>query len=214
MNRPNNLLNCHDNSYLFLIAQIQVVDQNNCRVVIFDLKTEEYKSEFNLFEEDLNHLTKPEKNTFQMDLTAKLKGDDHIQNKHVRAKLDFKPFAIYSKNERIYITDWNRGYLYVYKNNRDNVYRLERKIESSFTRPRDILLDSLDSMLIVDLDRDIFYFLDNKGTYLFQTKIPKAINAGSHFEERGAFGLVKLENKLIFASNSSIYVCKLNAIID
>lgn len=199
------------NSYL---EQIAIVDQNNCRVVIFDMKTNEYLSEFKLFEEDLAQVTRPSLNSFRMDLTNKLKGDDHIEDPVGRAMLDFKPFGIYTKLERIYVTDWNRGSLYMYKNSRDNVYKLERKIKGDFTRPRDVLLDTLDSMLIVDMDEDIFYFHDNKGTYLFETPVPKHTSNDSHFKEKGVFGLAKLADRFIFASNSTIYICKLSALIE
>lgn len=204
---------CQINVNEFL-GQIHVVDQNNFRVVVFDLKTGEYHSEFKLFEEDVVNLTKPAKNSYRMDLTAKLKGYDHVEDKEVRAKIDFKPFGIYSKLERIYITDWNRGLLYMYKSGQNDIYKLERKIQSLFTRPRDVMLDSLDSMLVVDMDKDIFVFLDNKGSYLFETPVPKKSKVGGFLEEKGVFGLVKLENKLIFTSNSTIYICQLSAIIE
>ena len=88
------------------------------------------------------------------------------------------------------MTDWNRAVLFIYKNGQDNEWRLERRVESQFSRPRDVLLDSLDSMLVVDMDRDVFCFLDNKGGYLFETNVPKKSTAGSYYEESGVFGLV------------------------
>jgi hypothetical protein len=203
------------NQYLCeILEQIHIIDQNNCRVVIFDLKTNEFISEFNLFEEDLNVLTKPEERNPRMDLTAKLKGHDHVENKVVRAKIEFKAFGIYTKNERLYVTDWNRGLLFIYKNGRDEVWRLERKVVGEFSRPRDILLDNLDSMLVADLDNDHIYCLDNKGTFLFKTAVPRKSTPGSFLEEKGVFGLAKLDNKIVFASNSTIYICELNQIIE
>ena len=195
------------------LEQIYVIDQNNCRIVVFDLKTEEFLSAISLFEEELSSATKSSKR-FRMDLTVRSNSSEYVKQLTERTKLEFKPFAICTKNERIYITDWNRGLLYIYKNNKENVFKLERRFGESagFTRPRDILLDSLDSILVADLDKDTFYVLDNKGVYLFETKVPKSSKPGSYFEEKGVYGLLKAENKIIFASNSSIYICNLNAI--
>ncbi len=189
------------------LEQIQLIDQNTCRLVVFDLKSEEFLQELKLFEEDLLKTAKYFQE-FKMDLTAKpTTSVDPVELVKERTKLEFKPFGIYSKNERVYITDWNRGFLYIYKNN-----KLERKIGGGrkfFTRPRDILLDSLDSILVTDLDNDSFFFLDNKGFMLFETKLPKdANNMIRH--EKGAYGVVQIENKIIFARNSFIVVCNLN----
>ena len=107
---------------------------------------------------------------------------------------------------RIYVTDWARGFLYVYKNN-----VIEKKIggRKMFSRPRDILLDSLDSILVSDIDKNTFYFLDNKGTYLFETKMPR-LKGQSKDEDKSIFGINRIENnKLIFVTNSSIYICNL-----
>lgn len=178
------------------------------------MKTDEYHSEFKLFEEDLAAITRPAEHSFRMDLTNKLKGDDFVEDPVQRAMIDFKPFGVYSKLERIYVTDWNRGFIYMYKNGLDGNYKLERKIVSKFTRPRDVLLDSLDSMLVVDMDSDCFHFLDNKGEYLFETPIPRVTKSDSYFKEKGVFGLSKLPNMFIFASNSTIYMVKLNALLE
>lgn len=182
-----------------------MIDQNNCRLVVFDLKTEEYLSELNLFEEDLQKTAKYFQE-FKMDLTAKTTGPDPIDLVKERTKLEFKPFGLYSKNERVYITDWNRGFVYIYKN-----HKLERRIGGGrkfFTRPRDILLDSLDSILVSDLDHDSFYFLDNKGFLLFETKMPKPKNENARYE-KGAYGIIQIENRLVFARNSAIFICNL-----
>jgi len=178
------------------------------------LKTNEFVSDFALFEEDLKSLTRPEETSLRVDLTAKLKGHDHVENRVVRAKIEFKPFGIYTKNERLYVTDWNRGLLFIYKNGHDEVWRLERKVQGELVKPRDILLDSLDSMLVADLDKDIFYCLDNKGTYLFETAMPKKSASNSLLKEKGIFGLAKLDNRIIFASNSTIYICELKKIVE
>ncbi len=78
-----------------------------------------------------------------------------------------------------------------------------------FSKPRDILLDSLDSMLITDIDKNTFYFLDNKGTYLFETKMPR-LKSQNKDEDKSVFGINRIENnKLIFVTNSSIYICNL-----
>ena len=191
-----------------------MVDQKNCRVLIFDSKTDEYHSEFKLFEEDLAAITRPAEHSFRMDLTNKLKGYDHIQDPVGRAMINFKPFGIYSKLERIYVTDWNRGFVYMYKNGLDGIYKLERKISNKFTRPRDIMLDSLDNMLVVDMDSDCFYFFDNKGHYMFETSIPRITKGDNYFKEIGVFGLAKQPNLFMFASNSTIYICKLSALLE
>jgi len=105
---------------------------------------------------------------------------------------------------RIFITDWERGLLYVYKNR-----VLENKIGGTkmFSKPRDILLDSLDSILITDPDREMFCFFDNKGVPLFETKIPKQKSSQSN-NEKGVFGIIKIDaKKLIYASNTSLYIC-------
>jgi len=76
-----------------------------------------------------------------------------------------------------------------------------------FRRPRDILLDSLQSILVVDLQRHSLHFMDNKGVYMFETKLP--YNKKS--KDTGVFGLSRLGNNLVFASSSSVYICYLNA---
>ena len=190
------------------LEQIQLIDQINCRLVVFDLKTDEFLSDLKLFEEDLLKTVKYFQE-FKMDLTAKPATVDPVEKVKERTKLEFRPFGLFTRNERVYITDWNRGFVYIYKNN-----RLERKIgggrnQKFFTRPRDILLDSLDSILISDLDNDSFFFLDNKGFLLFETKLPK-MDKNTHEHEKGAFGVIQIENKLIFARNSYICICILN----
>ena len=108
---------------------------------------------------------------------------------------------------RIFITDWERSLLYVYKNR-----VLENKIGGikMFSKPRDILLDGLDSILITDADREIFCFFDNKGVPLFETKVPKQKSTQSN-NEKGVFGIIKIDSKkLIYASNTSIYICNVD----
>ena len=81
------------------LEQIQVVDQKNCRVVYFDLKTDEYLSEFKLFQDDLVEATKYLKPTSH-DLSAMVKLEDFVGRVKARCELDFWPFGIYTKNER------------------------------------------------------------------------------------------------------------------
>lgn len=184
------------------LNQIQVIDQNNCRLVRFDLNTEEFISEFKLFQEIIENATKNSKPA-QIDLSTKLNYEEHLDLVKKRVQLDFRPFSLATNNERIYVTDWQQGYLYIYKNE-----KLERKVGGLkyFSRPRDVMLDSLDSILVTDFDKNSFYFMDNKGVLLFETKVPKTKNP----EERGIFGMDKIEqNKIIFASNTSIYVLNL-----
>jgi len=84
------------NSYL---DQIQVVDQKNCRVVIFDAKTDEFISEFKLFQEDLIEATKYAKPS-SVDLAARVKLEDHLNKIKARLELDFWPFGLHTKNDR------------------------------------------------------------------------------------------------------------------
>ena len=184
--------------------QLFVVDQKNCRIVVFDIKTDEQVDEFKLFEEELTQATKYAK-LYQIDLSAKVRVEDHLDEIKMRTKLEFCPFGIYTKGDRVYVTDWNRGLICVYKN-----AILERKIggRKYFTRPRDLVLDSVDSMLVTDLDRDTFYFLDNKGVILFETKPPRVKN-GAKGEEKGLFGINRYENSIVYATNMAIYICNL-----
>lgn len=109
-------------------------------------------------------------------------------------------------SNRFYVTDWLRGLVYIYKNN-----VLERKCVNKkvFRRTRDLALDSLGNILVTDMDKNCFYVLDNKGTFLFETKAPKY--KGGARNERGIFGLTTVpnSNKLVFASNCSVYVVDL-----
>ena len=184
--------------------QLLVVDQKNSRVLGFDLKTDECVSEIKLFEEELSQAVKY-LHEYPMDLSAKVRKEENLDAIKQRTKLEFWPFGLSAKGDRIYVTDWNRGVLCVYKNG-----LLERKIggKKYFSRPRDILLDSVDSMLVTDLDRDTFYFLDNKGSLLFETKPPKSKHA-TKGEEKGIFGVCRFENSIVFASNMSIFICNL-----
>ena len=84
------------NSYL---DQLQVVDQKNCRVVYFDAKSDEYVSEFKLFQEDLIEATKFSTPT-SIDYAARVKIEDHLAKVKSRLELDFWPFGFYTKNER------------------------------------------------------------------------------------------------------------------
>lgn len=186
------------------LDQIQVIDQNNFRILSFDLKTDEFVSEFKLFQDDLKSLAKYTKPT-QLDLSARLDYDQHLELVKKRVELDFKPFGLYAKNERVYVTDWNRGLLFVYKNK-----KLEKKIDGGgklFKRPRDVMLDNFDNILVSDSERNSFCFMDNKGVFLFETKVPKSKNQN----EKGIYGVDRIENNsVIFASNTSIYVCNLS----
>lgn len=73
-----------------------------------------------------------------------------------------------------------------------------------FRRTRDVILDSLGNILVTDVDKNCFYILDNKGTFLFETKVPK-FKGGRY--EKGIFGITTVpnSNKIVFASNCSIY---------
>ncbi|CAF0996856.1 unnamed protein product [Brachionus calyciflorus] len=185
---------------------LQVVDQNSYRVVSFDLKTDEFVSEFKLFQDDLEMASKYSIPN-QIDLSNQVNYEEYLEKTRKRAELDFRPFGLISKGERIYVTDWQRGLLYIYKSG-----KLEKKIgerAKMFTKPRDIQLDSLDSILVSDFDSRSFYFMDNKGVFLFESKLPKSKNSKN---EKGIYGVDKIENtKLVFATNSSIYVCNLQA---
>lgn len=185
------------------LGQIQLVDQLNNRIVFLDLQSEQFVSDFKLFQEDLASSTKHIYPVVH-DLSAKINFDDHVEMVKKRVELDFRPFGVCTRNERFYITDWLRGYIYIYKNN-----VLEKKClnKSVFRRPRDVILDSLGNILVTDLDKNSMFILDNKGTYLFETKVPKYKNR----HEKGIFGVVAdtSNNKLIFASNTSVYVIDL-----
>ena len=79
-----------------------------------------------------------------------------------------------------------------------------------FSKPRDILLDSLDSMLITDTEREVLCFHDNKGVPLFETNIPKSKSTQTS-NEKGIFGVTQIGNKkLVFVSNTSIYICNID----
>ena len=106
------------------------------------------------------------------------------------------------------MTDWERGFLYIYKNK-----VLEKKIGGNkmFSKPRDILLDSLDSILITDSDREMLCFHDNKGVPLFETKMPKQKANQSYGVEKGVFGVTQIGGKkLVLVSNTSIYICNID----
>ena len=114
------------------------------------------------------------------------------------------PFGIATKNERIFVTDWSRNFVYIYKNG-----RLENTIcgYKFSTRIRDIVIDSLDSILVTDTYRKSILIYDNRGIFLMETKIP--IN--NENEDESVYGVCKIDNsKLVFATNSSIIICNLN----
>ena len=130
-----------------------------------------------------------------------------------RLKLDFWPFGLYTKADRVYVTDWHRGMLCIYKNG-----ELERRVTAPnqnndksrkiLSRPRDVIMDSSGGFLITDSDRNSFCFLDHKGAFLFETRVPvmKELN------ENGIFGVLKIDaNKIVFASNCAVYVLHLSA---
>jgi hypothetical protein len=185
------------------LKQLHAIDQKNCRVVFFDLASDAYVGEMKLFESDLDEATRF-LHSLNYDLAHRHRIGDHIEHIRDRMKLDFWPFGLCTKGDRVYVTDWCRGCLYIYKNG-----ELERKIEDNkklFIRPRNILLDSLDSILVTDLEKSSFFFLDNKGLFLFETKPPKKQDKS----ERGIFGVARYDNKLIYATNCSIYICSLS----
>jgi hypothetical protein len=188
------------------LNRLVVVDQKNLRIVSFDLTNDEYLSEFKLFDEDLKSATKYAKPTSH-DLSSRLPLHNHLENIRTKEKLDFWPFGINTRGERIYVTDWNRGLLYIYKSN-----LLEVKIgytgsKKFLSKPRDVVLDSNGFLLVSDIDQDKFFILDNKGNYLFETKAPKIKKYKN--EEKGIFGLTNIDNKLVFASNMCVYICNL-----
>ena len=209
---------------------IQVVDQMNCRLVCFDLNTDAYASDFRLFDDDLTKVTKFSPPN-RVDLSKHMSLDEHHGHVKRLAALDFWPFGLFSKNERVFVTDWNRGFLYVYKNG-----VLERKIGNVvntfdgsntstpvsnyngklFLKPRDIIIDSLDSILVADTEQNALVLLDHKGVYQFQTKLPKIKSAHAKdrsmmsYNSNGIYGLSRIENnKLLIATNSSIIICNL-----
>jgi hypothetical protein len=190
-----------------------VIDQNNCRVVAFDLATEQYVAEIALFTEDLKRHVKYFRPN-QFDLSVSVQVEAEIDKLVHRLGLDFWPFGLCSRGERVYVTDWHRGMLYVYKKG-----ELEWKLTAplvnndlrrkNMSRPRDVMLDSLDSLLITDLDRNSFCFLDHKGVHLFETKVPQMDRSES---ENGIFGVTKIEsNRIVYATNTAVYVLHLNA---
>lgn len=185
------------------LKQLQVIDQNNNRILFLDLNTEELVGEFKLFQEDLEHSVKHVQ-PIAHDLSVRINFDDHIDSVKKRVELDFRPFGLCNRNERFYVTDWQRGHVYIYKNN-----VLEKKCSNKklFRRPRDLILDSVGNIIVTDVDRNSMFVLDNKGTFLFETKVPKF--KGRH--EKGIFGIVAVpnSNRLIFASNTSLYLLDL-----
>ena len=197
------------------LEQIQVVDQKNCRIVFFDLKNDEYESDFKLFQDDLAKATKfPLPN--RMDLSADMSIEEYHDLVRERVSLEFWPFGLYTKNERLFVTDWNRSSLYVYKN-----HKLEKKFggldKRLMCKPRDMLLDSLDSIMIADNDRESLVVLDHKGVPLFETKLPRIktskralMTKNGSMVEPGIFGINRIEhNKLLVATNSHVIICHL-----
>jgi hypothetical protein len=196
-----------------------VVDQKNCRVVAFDLETEKYAGEIALFGEDVKtHVKYFRPNQFDLSVNVKL--ETEVSKLVHRLGLDFWPFGLCTRGERVYVTDWHRGMMYVYKKG-ELEWRLTAplvnndKMRKNMSRPRDVLLDSLDSLLITDLDRNSFCFFDHKGAFLFETQVPAGglRRGGSAVEnESGIVGVCKIEsNRLIYASNTAVYVLHLNA---
>jgi hypothetical protein len=159
------------------------------------------------------------------DLSSKNTYDYEIDCIKKRLSLDFCPCGFFTRGERVYITDWSRASLYIYKNgcletkisnNQSNKatnntiksmkYQQTNQRKKLFSRPRNIVLDSLNSILVTDLDSNTFYLLDNKGVSLFDTKLPEFNKPN---EEMSVFGVVSFENKIAFTTNKSIYVCSL-----
>ena len=189
------------------LQQVHVVDQNHCRVVVFDALTDEYVSELALFDDDLHAATPVD----IPDVVAPtLPLAEHAHSIRANLRLQFAPFGIYSKGLRIFVTDWNRALVYVYKSGKLES-RIVGRATGGFTRPRDIIMDSLDNILVSDMDQEKFFFLDNKGSLLFETRAPTTTTTASktNTDERGIFGLAKLDNKLIFATNIAVYICNL-----
>ena len=179
--------------------RIDVIDQKNHRVISFDLKTDTYLSEMPLYNEVfVKKIKKP-----VVDLVLKNENTENEELHYAHRKLiNCWPFGITSKNERIFVTDWARNFIYIYKNG-----QLENKIcgHKLFTRIRDIVIDSLDSILVTDTYRKSILIFDNRGIFLMETKLP-IIN-----EDDSVYGICKIDNtKLVFATNSSIVICNLN----
>lgn len=185
--------------------RIDVIDQKNHRVVSFDLKTEEYVSELPLYRDVfVKKVKKPHveqllKNDFKQE-----EGNYYYASKKL---INCWPFGIYSKNERIFITDWARDFVFVYKNG-----RLENRIggHKLFSRIRDILIDSLDSILVTDTYRRSVFIFDNKGVFIQETKLPISTDKVNG-EEESVFGVCKIDNsKFVYATHSSIVICNLS----
>ena len=177
----------------FEFERIDVVDQKNHRVVSFDLKTDTFVSEMPLYDEVfVKKIKKP-----TVDLVLKNENFENEIFSYGKKKLiNCWPFGIASKNERIFVTDWSRNFIYIYKNG-----NLENKIcgHKLFTRIRDIVIDSLDSILVTDTYRKSIFVFDNRGVFLMETKVP------IQDEEDTIYGVSKVDNtKLAFAMVSIV----------
>lgn len=179
------------------VDRLDVVDQKNHRIVQFSLQNDEYIGEFRLY-----------KGLFDKDVkkplaVISLNSVTERQNaKDDAGKLiDCWPFGIYSKKERIYVTDWSTNCIFVYKNQ-----NLEFKIDAGkigVVRMRDILIDSVDSILISDIYKKSVFIFDNRGSLQMEVKLP----FHSSKQENGIFGFCKIDsNYLVFASNSKVYI--------
>jgi hypothetical protein len=87
-----------------------VIDQNNCRVVFFDLANEAYVDELKLFKSDLVEVTQF-LHSLNYDIEHRHRIGDHIEHIYERMKLDYWPFGLCTNGERVYVTDWFRGSL-------------------------------------------------------------------------------------------------------
>lgn len=81
------------------LKQLQVIDQNNNRIVYFSLPDEKYIDEFLLFQEDLHQSVK-HVHIVPHDLSANFSFEDHVEVVKKRVELDFRPFGVCTRNER------------------------------------------------------------------------------------------------------------------
>lgn len=81
------------------LKQIQVIDQNNMRIVFLSLADESFVGAFRLFQEDLQNSVK-HVHVVPHDLSVNVNYDDHLEVVKKRVQLDFRPFGLCTRNER------------------------------------------------------------------------------------------------------------------
>lgn len=85
------------------LKQIQVIDQNNNRIVFLSLSDESFAGAFTLFQEDLQNSVKHVR-VVPHDLSVNVNFDDHLEVVKKRVELDFRPFGLCTRNERCLLT--------------------------------------------------------------------------------------------------------------